>query len=185
MLNWKPPRGEDDPGEVDVIATLGQHLFVLEVKSTFLRRSQQEAWLHASSTLRKAGRQLQRKLAAVSQAIGSDLKFRTSLGLTEPPPLHQQRGWIVDTCIECDRQRFAGFPKVSIEEVLIALRDDRHLLNDPEGLLSGTYDTDQSVEDDMHPSAWTLYPEAFRVERFIEVIEAEAVWEEIAAGTLA
>ena len=97
-------------GEVDVIATLGQHLFVLEVKSTFMRRSQQEAWLHASSTLRKAGRQLQRKLAAVSQAIGSDLEFRSSLGLTELPALHQQHGWIVDTCIECDHQRFSGFP---------------------------------------------------------------------------
>ena len=174
LLNWKPPRDEDDPGEVDVIATLGQHLFVLEVKSTFLRRSQEEAWLHASSTLRKAGRQLQRKLAAVSQAIGSDLEFRTSLGLTEPPAPQHHHGWIVDTCIECDHQRFSGFLKVSIEEV-----------NDPEGLLSGTYDADQSVEDDAHPSASTLYPEGFRVERFIEVIETEAVWEEIAADTSA
>jgi len=185
LLNWKPPRDEDDPGEVDVIATLGQHLFVLEVKSTFLRRSQEEAWLHASSTLRKAGRQLQRKLAAVSQAIGSDLEFRTSLGLTEPPAPQHYHGWIVDTCIECDHQRFSGFLKVSIEEVLIALRDDRHLLNDPEGLLSGTYDADQSVEGDTHPSASTLYPEGFRVERFIEVIETEAVWKETAAGTSA
>ena len=168
-----------------MIATLGQHLFVLEVKSTFLRRSQEEAWVHADSTLRKAGRQLQRKLAAVSQAIGSDLEFRTSLGLTEPPPMHRQHGWIVDTCIECDHQRFAGFLKVSLEEVLIALRDDRHLLNDPEGLLAGTYAADQSVEDDTHPSASTLYPEGFRVERFIEVIETEAVWEEIAADTSA
>ena len=105
--------------------------------------------------------------------------------MTEPPPPHQRHGWIVDTCIECDHQHFSGFLKVSIEEVLIALRDDRHLLNDPEGLLSGTYDADQSVEDDAHPSAWTLYPEGFRVERFIEVIETEAVWEEIAAGTSA
>lgn len=176
LLNWKPPRDEDDPGEVDVIATLGQHLFVLEVKSTFMRRSKEEAWLHASSTLRKAGRQLQRKLAAVSQAIGSDLEFRTLLGLTEPPPLHQQHGWIVDTCIECDHQRFAGFLKVSIEEVLIALRDDRHLLNDPEGLLSGTHDADQPVGNDAHRFAGTLYPEGFRVERFVEVIETEAVW---------
>lgn len=185
LLNWKPPRDEDDPGEVDVIATLGQHLFVLEVKSTFMRRSQQEAWLHASSTLRKAGRQLQRKLAAVSQAIGSDLEFRTSLGLTEPPAPQKEHGWIVDTCIECDHQRFSGFLKVSIEEVLIALRDDRHLLNDPEGLLSGTYDPDRSAEDETRHSTWTLYPEGFRVERFIEVIETEAVWEERAAGPMA
>lgn len=182
LLNWKPPRDEDDPGEVDVIATLGEHLFVLEVKSTFMRRSQQEAWLHASGTLRKAGRQLQRKLAAVSQVIGSDIEFRTSLGLTEPPPLHRQHAWIVDTCIECDHQRFAGFLKVSIEEVLIALRDDRRLLNDPEGLLSGTYDPGRLTDDEARHSSWTLYPEGFRVERFIEVIETEAVWEEIAAG---
>jgi hypothetical protein len=52
-------------------------------------------------------------------------------------------------------------------------------------LLSGTYGADQSVEDNAHPSAWALYPEGFRVERFIEVIETEAVWEEIAAGTSA
>lgn len=168
-----------------MIATLGQHLFVLEVKSTFLRSSQEEAWLHASSNLRKAGRQLKRKLAAVSQAIGSNLAFRTSLGLSELPPLHRQHGWIVDTCIECDHQRFAGFLKVSIEEVLIALRDDRHLLNDPEGLLSGTFDEDQPVEEDVHRYAETLYPEGFRVERFIEVIESEAVWKETAADNSA
>jgi hypothetical protein len=163
----------------------GQHLIVLEVKSTFMRRSQQEAWLHASSTLRKAGRQLQRKLAAVSQAIASDLEFRTSLGLIDLPPLHHQRGWIVDTCIECDHQRFSGFLKVSIEEVLIARRDDRHLLNDPEGLMSGTHDADTSAENTARSSAQTLYPQGFSVERFIEVIETEAVWDEIASGTSA
>lgn len=183
LLNWKPPRDEEDPGEVDVIATLGQHVFVLEVKSTFLRRSQQEAWIHATSTLRKAGRQLQRKLEGVSRAIASDLKFRTALGLTEPPLPHHQHGWIVDTCIERDHQRFAGFLKISIEEMLIALRDDRHLLNDPEGLLSGTCGADKSAEDDSRPGEWTLYPEGFSVERFIEVIETEAVWDEICAGT--
>ena len=69
--------------------------------------------------------------------------------------------------------------------MLIALRDDRHLLNDPAGLLSGTFDPDRSAEDDARPSFWTLYPEGFRVERFIEVIETEAVWEEIAADTSA
>ena len=179
LLNWKPPRDADDPGEVDVIATLGQHLFVLEVKSTFLRRSRQEAWLHSGSTLRKAGRQVQRKLDAVSRAIGSDLEFRTSLGLAQPPLPHHQHGWIVDTCIECDHQRFAGFLKISIEEVLIALRDDRHLLNDPDGLLFGTCDADKAVEVDSRPLEWTLYPEDFSVERFVEVIETEAVWDEM------
>lgn len=54
---------------------------------------------------------------------------------------------------------------------MISLRDDRHHLNDPKGLLSGTYDANQSVEDDARPSAWTLYRDGFRGERFIEVIE--------------
>ena len=39
QLNWKPPLGVDDPGEVDIIAALGEQLLVIEVKSTFIRRS--------------------------------------------------------------------------------------------------------------------------------------------------
>lgn len=182
LLNWKPPRDEDDAGEVDVIATLGQHLFVLEVKSTFLRRSQQEAWLHATSTLRKAGRQLQRKVEAVLRAIGSDPDFRNALGVTGPVLPQHHHGWIIDTCIECDHQRFAGHLKVSMEEMLIALRDDRHLLNDPEGLLSGNHVADKPAEDSSRQSDWTLYPDGFSVERFIQVIETEAVWDEPSAG---
>ena len=132
LLNWKPPRDVDDPGEVDLIATLDGHLFVIEVKSTFMRRSQREAWLHATTTLRKAGQQLRRKVEAVSLAIASDPELRALLDLTEDRVPTHHHGWIADTSIECDHQRFAGFLKVSVEELLIALRDDRHLLNDPE-----------------------------------------------------
>ena len=79
------------------------------------------------------------------------------------------------------RGRAAAFhclTQVSVEELLIALRDDRHLLNDPNGSLAGNYYVaDQSPEDDTNPSAWTLYPDGFSAERFIQVIEAEAVWD--------
>ncbi len=176
LLNWKPPRGVDDPGEVDLIATLGQHLFVIEVKSTFLRRSQREAWLHATSTLRKAGHQVCRKVEAVLRSIASDPELRALLDLNNDRIPTRHHGWIVDTSIECDHQRFAGFLKISVEELLIALRDDRHLLNDPEGLLAGDYRADQSLEADTSRSAWTLYPDGFSAGRFIEVIETEAVW---------
>ena len=176
LLNWKPPRGVDDPGEVDLIATLGQHLFVIEVKSTFLRRSQREAWLHATSTLRKAGHQVRRKVEAVLRSIASDPELRALLDLNNDRIPTRHHGWIVDTSIECDHQRFAGFLKISVEELLIALRDDRHLLNDPEGLLAGDYRADQSLEADTSRSAWTLYPDGFSAGRFIEVIETEAVW---------
>jgi Holliday junction resolvase-like predicted endonuclease len=177
LLNWKPPRDVDDAGEVDLIAILGEHLFVIEVKSTFLRRSRFEAWLHATSTLRKAGHQLRRKVEAVSVAITSDPEFRALLELTEDRVPTRHHGWIADTSIECDHQRFAGFLKVSVEELLIALRDDRHLLNDHEGLLAGNYREDQSCEPDTRRSVWTLYPDGFSAERFTEVIETAAVWD--------
>jgi Holliday junction resolvase-like predicted endonuclease len=177
LLNWQPPRGVDDPGEVDLIATLGPHLLVIEVKSTFMRRSQREAWMHATSTLRKAGHQLRRKVEAVSLAIASDHEFRARLNLTADRVPMQSHGWIADTSIECDHQRFEGFLKVSVEELLIALRDDRHLLNDPEGLLAGNYREDRSRGADTSRTAWSLYPDGFSAERFIEVIKTEAVWE--------
>jgi hypothetical protein len=88
----------------------------------------------------------------------------------------QSHGWIADTSIECDHQRFEGFLKVSVEELLIALRDERHLLNDPEGLLAGNYSEDRSRGADTSRASWSLYPDGFSAERLIEVIETEAVW---------
>jgi len=174
VVNWKPPRGMDDPGEVDLIATLGQHLFVLEVKSTFLRRSQREVWLHASSTLRKAGRQLLRNVEAVSLAIKSDQELRGLLGLAGDHVPSHVHAWIADTSIECDHQRFSGFLKVSIEELLIALRDDRRLLIDTKWLAEK--DGEDPPSGAASDESWTLYPNGFSVERFVEVIETEAVW---------
>jgi Holliday junction resolvase-like predicted endonuclease len=80
LLNWVPPRDVEDAGEVDLIASLDGHLFVIEVKSTFMRLSQREAWLHATTTLRKAGQQLRRKAEAVSLAIAYAAVRRFSEG---------------------------------------------------------------------------------------------------------
>ena len=80
------------------------------------------------------------------------------------------RGWIVDTCIEHDHEFFSGFLKVSLEEVLIALRDDRHLLNDLDGWLT---DRVVDVNDDALLKAQVtsrLYPDGFSGGRFIDVI---------------
>jgi hypothetical protein len=88
-----------------------------------------------------------------------------------------QHVWIADTCIECDHQRFSGVLKVSVEELLIALRDDRHLLNDPGALLAGNYGVDGVLAADARDSSWSLFPDGFSVERFVEVIETDAVWD--------
>jgi hypothetical protein len=78
---------------------------------------------------------------------------------------------------KCDYQRFGGFLKVSVDELIIALRDDRHLLNDPGGLLAGNHDVDEAHEADVSESGWSPYPDGFSAGRFVEVIETEAVWD--------
>jgi hypothetical protein len=179
QLNHQPERtADDDPGEVDLLCARDGQVLVLEIKSTFLRRSQKDAWLHGTTTLRKAGLQLRRKVESVERALTTDADLVSTLGIeTGAMPLPIQ-GWIVDTSIEHDHQRFNGFLKVSLEEVLIALRDDRHLLNDPGGRLSGSWM--EAIHNDVAAvdNPQTLYPDGFSLSRFVEVIESEAVWDQ-------
>jgi hypothetical protein len=93
-------------------------VIVIEVKSTYLRRSQRDAWFHATTTLRKAGQQSRKKVAAVRAALAQPSELRERLGIDIPSAGITIHGWIVDTSIECDHQRFNGFLKVSVEEVL-------------------------------------------------------------------
>lgn len=175
LANYQPVvQDEGDAGEIDLLCALDNHVLVLEVKSTFLRRSQKDAWVHATTTLRKAGQQLQRKLRAVQPALASDRALERALGLSCADRMPVMTGWIADTSIECDHQRFGGFLKVSLEEILIALRDERRLLNDPEGLFQQRRDVDGPLSDTRD---WTLYDRGFTMARFIEVIEGELVWE--------
>ena len=127
QLNYQPKRSADDDPRG------GSHLFprraglVLENKSTFLRRSQKDAWLHGTTTLRKAGLQLRRKVRALEHAITTDADLVSTLSALRPMRCPYPYGTgIVDTSIEHDHERFNGFLKVSLEKVLIALRDDRH-----------------------------------------------------------
>ncbi|NMG27819.1 hypothetical protein [Aromatoleum evansii] len=176
VLNWTPPPTDSEiPGEVDLVCARDGVLLVLELKSTYLRRSNRDAWLHSTTTLRKAGIQLRRKVAAVERALRDPSEFSEKLALKGMEDELHIHGWIVDTSIECDHQRFEGFLKVSLEEVLIALRDDSHLLDDPAGLLHGNLGEGDLPDVEGEPSK-TLYPAGFSVARFLEVIEREEVW---------
>lgn len=180
VLNWHPPaESYPNAGEVDLICARDGIVLVMEVKSTFLRRSQRDAWLHATTTLRKAGQQISRKVSAVRRALAEEVELASSLGIDNLAAPLTMHGWIVDTSIEHDHQRFGGFLKVSLEEVLIALRDDRHLLNDPDGIISGRHPDIESEKINDARKQMTLYPEGFSAARFIEVIENESVWDEI------
>lgn len=170
VLNWCPSVGPDgNAGEVDVICARDDRVLVLEVKSTYLRRSQQDAWQHETTTLRKAGQQLQRKVAAVQLALADESDLVQQLGLVAGLPATPICGWIVDTSIECDHQRFCGFLKISLEELLIALRDDRHLLFDSDGMFG-------QAPQVPHSEQQNLYPQGFSAGRLMEVVETQAVW---------
>lgn len=173
VLNWSPPVGPDgNAGEVDVICARDGAALVLELKSTYLRRSQQDAWQHETTTLRKAGRQLHRKVAAVQLALVDQPELAQRLGLEPGVSATHMCGWIVDTSIESDHQRFGGFLKVSLEELLIALRDDRHLLHEPDGLFARP---DPAAD----AARRSLYPQGFSACHLIEVMETQAVWQGI------
>jgi hypothetical protein len=176
LLNYHPVKSEEEnPGEIDVICTRDGHILVLEIKSTYMRRSFKEAWLHKTTTLRKAGLQLGRKLKAVRSAMVSD-DLASSLGFQSADEVQSIQGWIVDTSIEHDHERFNGFLKVSLEEVLIALRDDRHLLNDPLGIFSSQGISIDKIDIKEANAHSTLYPNGFSGKSFIDVIERQTVW---------
>lgn len=161
-LNWNPQHQYANAGEVDLVCVQDRHILVIEVKSTYLRRSQRDAWTHATSTLRKAGQQLERKVDAVRHAISTDSALALTLGIASAGSPFAIHGWIVDTSIECDHQRFSGFLKISLEELIVALRDERHLLHDA---------------DDTGTTGHGLFPNGFTADRLIEVIEGQIVWE--------
>lgn len=179
VLNYQPPRvPRDDPGEIDLVCLLDGQLLVIEVKSTFIRRTAKDAWLYKTVTLRKAGLQIRRKLEAVKVAIESKSELFDALGLEAANELPVMRGWIVDTSIEHDHERFSGFLKVSLEEVMIALRDDAHLLSDPVDDFA-TKNVGELSQSEIQQLA-TLYPDGFSADDFIEVIEQERVWANLA-----
>ena len=63
------------------------------------------------------------KTTVVASAIASDQALGASLELSENWMPARTHGWIADTSIDCNHQLFSGFLKISIEELLIALRD--------------------------------------------------------------
>ena len=104
----------------------------------------------------------------MQQALIDQPELAQRLGLEPDAPAPAIYGWISNTSIECDHQRFGGFLKVSLEALVIAQRDDRHLLHDPSGMFTQTAPAARADPP-------TLYPQGFRADRLIEVVETQAV----------
>ncbi|MCP8687124.1 YraN family protein [Marinobacterium sedimentorum] len=176
VANYQPPKtDDDDPGEIDLICQRDGCLLVLEVKSTFLRSSQFDAWLHKTQTLRKAGTQVKRKIEAVTEVLKTDMTLATRLGLEHGADGLEIHGWIVDTSIEHDHERFSGFLKVSLEEVLIALWDNAHYLNDPAGIFRNP-PVLAAKPAEAGQEFGSLYQNGISGRDFVNAVEQETVW---------
>ena len=166
VVGYEPRRvGAQDAGEIDLLACLDDVILLLEVKSGFIRSTQQEVWLHRTNTLRKAARQLRRKSVAVLQALQHDLGLRATLGLAAPDPLPTLHGWVVDTSIEFDGEMVDGFRIVSREVIEVTLRDELHYL--------------KVLDKQGANEVATLYPEGFSASAFARIIEQSEVWKEL------
>lgn len=172
LLNHQPTATDGGgAGEVDLICGRDGGVLVLEVKSTFIRKSASEAWLHGTRTLQHAGRQLQGKVTASTR----DPETATALGIDPAVGPTRVSAWIVDTSLEHDHEQFGGFLKVSVEELIIALRDDRHVLIEADRVFAD--DTESQPSDpDIEREAATLYADGFSFPAFVRVVESEAVW---------
>lgn len=187
--NYQPPRNDlDEVGEIDLICFRDGHLFIFEIKSGYLRKSQRDAWHHKTNTLRKAGLQLQRKSAYVINNLLIDPKL-TALTKDHALAHIQTHCWIVDTSLELDHEFFEGFLKVSIQEIIIALRNERHLLRDLHQAIatrkhqqSNGYDLGDVCADAMSSiseqnASDNLFPNGLSADQFATVIERDLVWD--------
>ena len=175
-VNWMPTVAGPVVGEVDLVCARDGGVLVLEVKSTWMRRTIGDAWLHARSA-RQAALQLRRNTVAVSAALGTDAEFAAALGIgSASAPV---RGWIVDTSLHHDHERFGGFLKVALEELVIALRDDSRLLRavDSAFLLERARQMRSSSDADAAAVRPGLYPSGFSLPAFVEVVETGRIWD--------
>ena len=133
-------------GDIDVICSKDGHLFVLELKSTYIRTSMQESWIYKTKVLRKAGHQLSKRVKAIKDNVLSDESFIEIFGQTKH--IHS---WIIDTSFDFDHEYFDGSLKVSSFELMYALNAEN--------------------ED--------YYPDGFNVDKFIEIIESQRIWNDV------
>ncbi len=94
--------------------------------------------------------------------------FKLSIGLDNRYTKPSVSGWIVDTSLEHDHEFYSGYLKVSLEGIIIALRDDSQLLFE-----IGKFAQNQKLQGDDN---LTLYPSGFTAKTFLSVIEEQQIW---------
>lgn len=111
---------ENGVGEIDLIVIADKQVLVLELKSTFIKQNIREIYEYRYFVLKKAAYQLSRKCAYVRDILLPKLGYKP-----EEITLHS---WIVDTTLEFDHQYIDGHLKISLEELLIQLRQHNNFM---------------------------------------------------------
>lgn len=143
-------------GEIDLIVLQDNTILVIELKSTFLKTNLKEVYHYQNFTLKKASYQLDRKLAYVKD------NYREFTN--KPLASIKFYSWIVDTTLEADHQIFNQHLKVSLEEIIICLKNHQNFMSffdNPEDFVNS---------DDNQ--------ESFNLQQFIEKIENNTFWEQ-------
>lgn len=111
-----PEKENKNIGDIDVICSRDGYLFVLELKSTYIRTSMQEAWVYKTKVLRKAGHQLHKRVKAIKLLLEGNNSFTEKFG--QPKNIYS---WVIDTSYDFDHEYFEGSLKVSMFEIIYAL----------------------------------------------------------------
>jgi hypothetical protein len=115
-----PMSKEYNIGDVDVICEKDGYLFVLELKSTFIRTDFDNIWKYKTDQLRKASNQLRKREFLINKLLEeNNNKFINKFG--KPKKVFY---WIVDTSFEFDHEYFSNYLKVSMFELIYALNPE-------------------------------------------------------------
>lgn len=103
-----------DIGDVDLICCRDNYLFVLELKSTYIRTSMENIWIYKSQALRKASNQLNKRKKLIRKLIKEENKeFIIHFG--KPKKIISL---IIDTSFEFDHEYFEQNLKISMFELI-------------------------------------------------------------------
>ncbi len=130
-------------GEIDLIVYSGNHVLVMELKSSFIKQTVREISEYKMFVLNKAAYQLSRKLEYIKTV------WLPAQGLVEESvSLHS---WIVDTTLEFDHQFIGRHLKISAEELLIHLRQHTNfkdeMTNFDKSASGGSFSLNQLIDD--------------------------------------
>lgn len=143
-----------DAGEIDLIISQNDIILLIELKSSYLRNSISGVHEYRLQTLNKAAYQLDRKLDYIKNKYPNKKYF----------------SWIVDTTLEFDHQHIGKHLKISLEELVIILRNESNFLEKWKILFN-------LQQKDISESDISL-SKKFKLLELIQYIENNQFWEE-------